>query len=351
MHAVRGEPLLPRVALVTSGLGTRYGGIGVVAQLMTSALQGRAEVIIWQHPPFWPRLIRIAAIVWRAFWGSRRHFDLVIYDHVHLAVLHHLIPGLRRVPYVIFLHSVEVWRPQTARRKDALLKAAMLLSNSTTTVTQAKNFNPWLPDAQVVWLGVPNQTRPADVASSKPIALMVGRILKIERYKGHDAVLDAWPQIRQAVPGAALLIVGTGDDEQRLRDRVANERIDGITFYGRLSDADRDAIYRTVRLLIFASKGEGFGLASAEAASFGVPILGLAGTVTEELFPAGTGAVFAGQLDGPSIAEATIPLMADPMLAADLGKAARARVQSVFREEHFLERFRQAIFPLLTGAF
>src|SRR5579863_7926401 len=89
-----GGTLLPRVALVTSGLGTKYGGIGVVAEMMVSALAPKAEVLVWQHPPFWPRTLRISAILWRASWGSLRHVDLVIYDHVHLAVLHHLIPWL-----------------------------------------------------------------------------------------------------------------------------------------------------------------------------------------------------------------------------------------------------------------
>jgi phosphatidylinositol alpha-1,6-mannosyltransferase len=235
-------------------------------------------------------------------------------------------------------------------RREALLDADLLLSNSATTVAQARSFNPWLPEVQVTWLGVPDQPQPADVRLSVPVGLSVGRILGIERYKGHDAVIDAWPSIRAAVPGAKLMIVGTGDDELRLRNRVAHEHIEGIKFCGRLSDADRDAMYRNCRLLFFASRGEGFGLAGVEAASFGVPVLGLAGTVTEELFPDGTGAVFAENLEGDSIARAAIPVLSDPQFAASLGQAGRARVQSVFLQEHFMNRFRQALSPLLARA-
>lgn len=338
------------MAFVTSGPGTRYGGIGVVVQAMVSAIEPDAEVRLWQHPPFWPRLLRISTILWRTFWGSLKHVDLVIYDHVHLAVLHRMNPMLRRVPYVVFLHGVEVWVPLSGRRREALLEADLLLSNSATTVAQARSFNRWLPDVQVTWLGVRDQSQPADVRLSEPVGLIVGRILGIERYKGHDAVIDAWPIIRAAVPGAKLMIVGTGDDEHRLRNRVAQERIEGIKFCGRLSDADRDAMYRNCRLLFFASRGEGFGLAGVEAASFGVPVLGLAGTVTEELFPEGTGALFAEDLDGASIARAAIPVLSDPQLAARLGHAARARVQSVFLQEHFMDRFREALSPLLQRA-
>lgn len=336
--------------MVTSGLGTRYGGIGVVAQMMVSALRPHADVVVWEHPPFWPRIARIPTVVWRVAWGSLKRPNLVIYDHVHLAVLHSVIPGLRGIPYVVFLHGVEVWEPLAGRRRDALLQANLLLTNSATTEAEGRKVNAWLPKAKVVWLGVANQPQVADVANSPPVGLMVGRMVGLERYKGHDAVLDAWPIIQTAVPDAKLIIVGGGNDAGRLRERIANENLLGIDFRGRLSDAQRDEIYRSCRLLLLPSKGEGFGLAVVEAASFGVPVLGLAGTVTEELFPNGKGAVMAKQLDGTSIAEAASPLLADANYAVQLGQAARERVQSVFLEEHFAERLRKALSPLLPAA-
>jgi phosphatidylinositol alpha-1,6-mannosyltransferase len=348
-RSLDGDPLRPRVALVTSGLGTKYGGIGVVSQMMVSALEQDAEILVWKHPSSWPRPLRIPIILWRTIWGSLKHVDLVIYDHVHLAVLHQVNPMLRRVPYVVFLHGIEVWLPLQGRRRDALRGADLLLANSATTEAQARSFNPWLPKVEVIWLGVRDQPQPADISKSAPIGLMVGRILQEERCKGHDAVLDAWPLIRTAVPGANLIIMGTGDDEHRLRQRVATERIEGVEFCGRLSDTDRDAMYRHSRLLFFPSSGEGFGLAGVEAASFGVPVLGLTATVTDELFPEETGAVFAKRPDGDSIAQAAIPVLKDPQRAASLGQTARARVQSVFLEEHFIERFRKAISPLMRG--
>jgi phosphatidylinositol alpha-1,6-mannosyltransferase len=317
--------------------------------MMVSGLEQDAEILVWKHPSSWPRPLRIPIILWRTVWGSLKHIDLVIYDHVHLAVLHQVNPLLRRVPYVVFLHGIEVWLPLQGRRREALRGADLLLANSATTEAQARGFNPWLPKVEVTWLGVRNQPQPADISDSAPVALMVGRILREERCKGHDAVLDAWPLIRTAIPDAKLVIVGTGDDEQRLRQRAATERIDGVEFCGRLSDADRDAMFRRCRLFLSPASGEGFGLAGVEAASFGVPVLGLAATVTNELFPEGTGAVFAKRLDGESIAQAAIPLLKDPQRAASLGQTARARVQSMFLEEHFIERFRKAISPLLRG--
>jgi len=338
----------PKIALVTSGLGTTHGGIGVVADLIVSALEKDSDISVWEHHAFWPRVARIPAAVGRTFWGSLKAPDFVLYDHVDLAILHTIIPRLRPVPYAVFLHGIEVWKPLVGRRREALLGANLLLVNSATTQNEARVFNPWLPKAEVTWLGVERQNEIANVASSPPVGLIVGRMADSERLKGHDSVMDAWPLIRSSVPDARLIIVGTGNDKRRLESRVKSEHLSGVEFCGWIDDARRDQMYRSCRMLFYPSKQEGYGLAGAEAASFGVPVLGLAGTVTEELFPLGTGAVVAKDLSRESITEAAIPLLRNARYAQELGSAAAARVNAVFLKEHFAGRLRRALAPQLS---
>lgn len=338
----------PRVALVTSGIGTKHGGIGVVAELIVSALEDHSDLAVWEHHAFWPRFARIPAAVGAAFFGSLKTPDLVLYDHVDLAVLHAVIPRLQNVPYAVFLHGIEVWKPLVGRRREALLGAKLLLVNSATTATEARVFNPWLPKVEITWLGVERQDDLANVESNPPIGLIVGRMADSERLKGHDAVMDAWPLIRSMVPDAKLMIVGEGNDRGRLKKRVKAERLAGIEFCGRVDDAQRNQMYQSCRLLFYPSKQEGFGLAGIEAASFGLPVLGLAGTVTEELFPTGTGAVMAKDLSRESIAESAVPVLRSAQHAAELGRASSARVNAVFLKEHFADRFRRALGPLLS---
>ena len=348
LPCIGGGALRPKIALVTSGFGTTYGGIGVVAQMIVSALEKDTDLSIWEHPAFWPRMLRIPVTVWRTLRGSLDRPDLVVYDHVHLAVLHATIPGLKRVPYAVFLHGIEVWQPLPLRRREALLRANLLLANSAVTEANARNFNPWLPKIEVTWLGVPDQPHPADVRSLPPISVMVGRMASSE-CKGHDAVMDAWPLIRAAVPDAKLMIVGTGNDEHRLRRRVMRENLAGMVFCGQVSDEQRDQMYRSCRLLLYPSKQEGYGLAAVEAASFGVPVLAVAGTVMEELFPNGLGTVLVNNVEKNCIADAAIRLLADGQYAWLVGMAGRARVQSIFLEEHFAQRFREKLKPIIRG--
>jgi len=338
----------PRIALVTSGLGTRHGGIGVVAQLIASALEEHSDVAFWEHHAFWPRFARIPAAVGRTFFGSLKTPDFVLYDHVDLAILHSVIPHLQAIPYAVFLHGIEAWKPIVGRRREALLGASLLLVNSATTAAEARVFNPWLPKMEVTWLGVERQNEIADAGSNSPLGLIVGRMADSERLKGHDAVMDAWPLVKSAIPDAKLMIVGTGNDKSRLQKRVEAEQLTGIEFCGRIDDAKRDQMYRSCRMLFYPSKQEGFGLAGVEAASFGVPLLGLAGTVTEELFPTGTGAVIAKDLSRESIAEAAIPVFRNAQHARELGRAASDRVNAVFLKEHFTDRLRRALAPFLS---
>jgi phosphatidyl-myo-inositol dimannoside synthase len=338
----------PKIALVTSGLGTMHGGIGVVADLIVSALEKDTDISVWEHHAFWPRLARIPAAVGRTFWGSLKSPDFVLYDHVDLAILHGIIPRLRRIPYAVFLHGIEVWRPIVGRRREALLGASLLLVNSATTENETRVFNPWLPKAEVTWLGVERQNEITNVGSNPPIGLIVGRMADSERLKGHDSVMDAWSLIKSSVSDAKLIIVGTGNDKHRLETRVKAEHLTGIEFYGWIDDAQRDQMYRSSRMLFYPSKQEGYGLAGVEAASFGVPVLGLAGTVTEELFPPGTGAVVAKDLSRESIAEAAIPLLGSAQHAQALGRAAASRVNEVFLKEHFYSRLLRALSPQLS---
>lgn len=339
------------VALVTSGLGTRYGGIGVVAEAIAAALKPDAEVRIWKHPAFWPRPLRVARVSGHMWLSSRRPPDLIVYDHLHLAVLHSTLARLRRIPYVVFLHGVEAWQVLKGRRQEALLGATGLIANSATTVALTRAANPWLPQVQVVWLGVRMDSKPPIAAGElPPRCLIVGRMATPERYKGHDAVLNAWPLIRAAVPKATLSIIGEGDDRARLQRRVTKENLHGIEFRGRLSDMERDRAYRSSRLLFYPSQQEGFGLAGVEALGHGLPFVGLAGTVAEELFPTETGMVPANDLSAQSIAQAAIPVLTDAQLATQLGHAGWKRVHSTFLGEHFTDRFRTAIHRV-TSAF
>lgn len=327
------------ITLVTSGLGSRFGGIGVVSGMLAHVLAQDGHVTVWRHLHRWPTAIRAAALLAQAaLRGSRP--EVVLYEHVDLARLH-AWPSLADIDYGVFLHGTEVWRPLTARRRRALERARFLLANSNVTVRLARICNPWLPPVDVTWLGVPRVAQQPQ-RTPQPLAVMLGRMASHERYKGHDQVLSAWPAIKRAVPEAALTIVGGGDDAARLRARAAAESLESVKFLGFVDDATKADLLSRCAVVLAPSLREGFGLAAVEAAAHGAAVVGLQGTAIEELM-SGNGVVLAAAQTPAAIAAAATPLLGDLGLALALGARARTHVEAELLEEHFGSRVRAAL--------
>ncbi|MBV8207900.1 MAG: glycosyltransferase family 4 protein [Acidobacteria bacterium] len=334
-----------RIAFVSSGLGSAWGGIGVASEMMVEALQPDHDVRLWVNDARLPRSLRHALVVSKAWVTGPPEF--VFYGHVFLTALHRVTPRLRNVPYGVFLHGIEVWEPLREGHRRALEGATVLVTNSQHTLDRARLANPWMPEAHVAWLGVPVGSARQEAGSQPPVAVIVGRIVSAERGKGHDEVLTAWPAVRAAVPAARLLVVGEGDDRRRLERRIEAEKIGGVEFRGYVSDRERDVIYQQSRALLFPSRQEGFGLVLAEAAAHGLPSLAVRGSVFEETFPEGHGVVFLQSTAPDELAPAIIRLLSDNAFASSAGNAAYDRTQAWFTKQRFMSRFREALRPLV----
>ena len=106
--------------------------------------------------------------------------------------------------------------------------------------------------------------------------LTVGRMDSRERYKGHDHVIAAIPDLVAKGHDICYLVVGEGDDRARLealaRDAGVSER---VRFLGLLGLQSLVETYRMADLFVMPSTGEGFGVAFLEAMASGTPALGL----------------------------------------------------------------------------
>lgn len=112
-------------------------------------------------------------------------------------------------------------------------------------------------------------------------------------------LMDAFSTLAQRYPSARLVLAGEAawmsEDIVRARDR--NSFRDRIIFTGRVSFADRSALYGNARIFAFPSLSEGFGLPILEAFAAGVPVVSADNSSLPEV--AGEAAVFfdAGKTD------------------------------------------------------
>jgi phosphatidylinositol alpha-1,6-mannosyltransferase len=358
---------VPQVVVFTPTLSGR-DGISCLAREYVDALADAAPRIpigVWTLAAADRTSVRAdAPITVHASQGSRTRFvghalaaaarqgpaPLVIVLHLHL--LPAALPLARRgAPLVPVLIGVESWRPLPALQRLALTSASRTLAISAHTVREFARANPRLtvPPVHVCRPVTPPLAAagPPVVSGRPPYALIVGRLAAEERYKGHDLLLDVWPRVMGRVPGARLVVAGTGDDLPRLRARAAAEGIDAaVHFTGPVTDAALAALYRDAAFVVMPSRHEGFGFVFLEAMASGRACIGGVGAAEEIIVDGGTGLIV-DPGDPGAVAAAVVRLFESPGEAEAMGTAGRARAASAFAPARLAADLRAALAPWL----
>jgi glycosyltransferase involved in cell wall biosynthesis len=136
---------------------------------------------------------------------------------------------------------------------------------------------------------------------SAPFVLFVGTF---EPRKGIDVLLAAFAQCAATNAELELWLVGQpgwGMDEveRQIEQHPLRSRIRRLGF---VADAVLPALYRRARVVVYPSRGEGFGLPVLEAMACGAPVVTSAETVMAEVAGAAARLVPAG--DASAVAEA-----------------------------------------------
>jgi glycosyltransferase involved in cell wall biosynthesis len=107
-------------------------------------------------------------------------------------------------------------------------------------------------------------------AEGVPVILFVGRLVP---KKQPGFLLDAYARVRRELP-CALMIVGSGELELSLRDKVAREQIPDVNFAGFLNRTQISQAYLTADIFALPSlQHETWGMVVNEAMNFSLPIV------------------------------------------------------------------------------
>lgn len=164
--------------------------------------------------------------------------------------------------------------------------------------------------------------RPAGEPGSVKWLLSVGRL---SFQKNQSALIEAFAQLVEKVPDWHLLLVGTGEDEAKLKQLIADKGMtDRVTLAGAVKDVER--FYLSSHLFCLPSRWEGFPNALAEAMAYGLPAVGFAECAgVRQLITAGlTGQLASGNGSIEALADALLSLMKEDALRANMGAAAVA---------------------------
>jgi len=175
---------------------------------------------------------------------------------------------------------------------------------------------------------------PAPVpGAGRPYFLFVGRL---ERLKGAHTLIPVF----RDVPGADLLVAGSGGDEEMLR-RLAHG-MDNVRFLGQVTQQRLAQLYRgAVGVVVPSVCYDAAPLVIAEAAREGTPALVRnLGGMPEMIEGSGGGVVYTSD---SQLVEAMTRLIEDRSYRADLGRRALSGYHAQWTADIYIERYLRLI--------
>lgn len=274
-----------------------------------------------------------------------RHWQARTLLFWHVGMLK-LLPLLRprRSRVLLFLHGIEAWKRFGPVARGLLRRVDLFLSNSAFTWQRFTEFNPEFAGAacRVVHLGI-GEPEPGEIGPPQepPAALMLGRMMRGEAYKGHAEVLAAWPR----VPGAELWVAGDGDLRPELeRQAAALGLTDRVHFFGRVTEEKKLDLLRRCRCLALPSRNEGFGLVYLEAMRLGRPCLVSDCDAGREVIDPPRAGLAADPRDPAGLVESLSRLLTPGAEWERWSHAARRRYEERFTAAHYQGRVIEAAF-------
>jgi len=199
-----------------------------------------------------------------------------------------------------------------------------------------------LPASRVVI--VPNAVHPhAFDAQTRPAsdAFDVACAARLTPEKGIDVLVRATAILRRDLPDTRVLVLGAAQEgheeyEADLVGLAAELGVsDSLCFQGFVDEPFR--YWAGARVYVQPSRREGFGLAIAEAMASGLPVVATAVGGVPELLEGGKAGRLIPPNDPDALAAAISDLLRDPVEAARLAKAGRARVEAQYTVDRMVD--------------
>jgi glycosyltransferase involved in cell wall biosynthesis len=188
-------------------------------------------------------------------------------------------------------------------------------------------------------------SRPQSAPSDGPVALVLALLAPVKHV---ELVIDAWPEVRGAIPSARLVVAGPSSAEYgaALRARAAAGAAgESISFPGAVQDEAKAALLAGATALVLTSYHENFGVVVAEALEAGLPVVVTREVALSTLVAAHGLGVVVQDRSAAAVAAAIRRALSD----ADLQAHCRVAGPRVLAEEFSPERTGSRMLRMLLG--
>ncbi|MEW6558437.1 MAG: glycosyltransferase family 4 protein, partial [Elusimicrobiota bacterium] len=272
-------------------------------------------------------------------------------------------------PYLIYTHgndiivkrhslSSQLWKNRVIA--IALRKANAVIANSNFTKTKIVEYSVSSDKVTIVnpcikaGIFYPKQEEAITIRKkynleNKKVLLSVGRLVT---RKGHDFVIKALPNILKSFPDTIYLIVGKGNEKNRLRELVKGLTLEkNVVFVGYVPDSELNGYYNACDIFIMPSRElsgdvEGFGIVYLEANACRKPVIGgKTGGIQDAIVDGETG-LLVKPTDIKEISDAVIKILSDEKLATTLGNKGYTRIVNEFSSKRITEKINNTLFSI-----
>jgi glycosyltransferase involved in cell wall biosynthesis len=168
------------------------------------------------------------------------------------------------------------------------------------------------------------------IPRNAPVIVSAGRI---DPEKGHDALVEAFWQIREEFPEVYVVICGQTFGNEGYATKLV-KRVEALGLERRVfflgQRRDLPEIFADCHIFCLPTLEEAFGLVFIEAMAAGLPVVACRSGAVPEIVLNGVTGLLSEPGDFKKLAANLELLLMNPNLAAQLGKAGRIRAQTEF---------------------
>lgn len=184
-----------------------------------------------------------------------------------------------------------------------------------------------------------------------PTDIVVGKIARLFRLKGHEDLLAVLPALVRACPRLKVLLVGDGEWRARFEWRARELGVAAqVVFTGLVPPEEVPRLVGVMDLLVHLSLREGLARALPQALAAGRPVVAYDCDGAGEVVVDGETGFLIRPGDRATLERRVLELASDPALRARCGECGRRRVREAFAEERMVAALHELYLRLATDA-
>jgi glycosyltransferase involved in cell wall biosynthesis len=218
---------------------------------------------------------------------------------------------------------------------DLLVSAGVAPREKFVTVYSGMEIEPFLQSGE-------QRERVRRELGYRPEHVVIGKIARLFKLKGHDDVIRAARSVIDTAPNVRFLFVGDGIFRERLQRQIAEAGLsEYFQFTGLVQPTRIPELISAMDIVVHASLREGLARVLPQALISGKPVVSYDVDGAREVVISGETGFLIPPRDVGQMAEKLSLLAGDPAMRDCLGQEGRRRFAEVFRHEYMTDRLRE----------